>query len=74
MIGRWQINYKCDRHGEENCVPSRYHRIITAQTEMQGANLKNKRRGLAEAAAKVCLFMACLALVILHNLTHDLFS
>jgi len=32
--------------------------------EIQAANLKNKRRGLAEAAAKVCLFMPHLALVL----------
>jgi len=41
--------------------------------EMQAANLKNKKRGLAEAAAKVCLFMPRLALA--HKIfTCDLFS
>ena len=32
--------------------------------EIQAANLKNKRKGLAEAAAKVCLFMPHLALAL----------
>ena len=35
--------------GEENCALSRLHK-----QHAQAANLKNKRRGLVEAAAKVC--------------------